>query len=295
WITSGGSAPPADNYYLTGYDDSWNIFAWRDVDGDGPALMMQINGVQEKDGVLYVTANNWTDGTELPIGWVLEYDPDTLAYSTYQALKNSSSLPHEHYAEGLDWHDGYWWVVWHDWPYITKYDAAWNWVADYELTYPGNGHYYQGIMWYGNYAFVNTHASGDPIKLDCYFWNGTGFVESRRMEPVVEYANQGMSLDKTDNATVYWAIRGGADNLKVAITTIEDIYISLEGHAQIDFDDVRFTTSDGDTPLDYWYDDTNTLGNCRTFWVEVSDDLDSNQEIFCYYGNDAVSTTSNGA
>ena len=293
WTTSGGSGAPALNFYLSGYDSSWHQFVGRDCDGDGPASKKQINGVQEKDGVLYVTANNWTDGTEPPRGWVLEYDPDTLAYSTYHTLDNSSSLPHEHFAEGLDWNNGYWWVVWHDWPYITKYDVSWNWVADYELTFTGNGHYYQGIMWYGDYVYVNIHSSGDPTVLDCFLWNGTGFEEVKRMTQVTATCSQGMSLDKTDNLTVYWANRGGADDMKVTISTISPDYISLEGHAQTDFDDVRFTDDDEITQLDYWRADV-TDGRYSRFWVEVADDLDSNQVIYVYYGNSTVSTTSNG-
>ena len=284
WTTSGGQPPPADNYYLSGYDSSWNQLVGRDCDGDGPAAMMQINGIQEKDGVLYVTANNWTDGSEDPRGWVYEYDPDTLAYSTYHTLDNSSSLPHEHFAEGLDWNNGYWWVVWHDWPYITKYDSSWDWVADYELTYPGNGHYYQGIMWYGEYVYVNIHSSGDPTMLDCFFWNGTGFEENRRMAQVTGSATQGMALNKTDMTTVYWVNRGGADDQKVTISTISsllDDYVSLEDHAQPDFGDVRFTPAIGDTLLDYWHDNS-TVGNYDRFWVKVTADLDSNQVIYVY-------------
>jgi len=297
WTTSGGSGPPADNSYLTAYDSDWAQLVGRDCDGDGPAAMMQINGVQEKDGVLYVTANNWTDGTEAPRGWVYEYDPDTLAYSTYHTLDNSSGLPHAHFAEGLDWYNGYWWVVWHDWPSITKYDSSWNWVADYELTYPGNGHYYQGIIWYEDYVYVNTHYSGDPDTLDCYFWNGTGFVENRRMSHVTETATQGMALNRTDMSTVYWAERLGADDMKVSISAVvnfTDDYISLEGHAKNDFSDVRFTDNDGDNLLDYWRDDS-TVGGYSRFWVEVAADLGSNQIIYCYYGNDGASTLSNGS
>lgn len=297
WTTSGGSGSPADNSYLTGYDSDWTQLVGRDCDADGPADMMQINGVQEKDGVLYVTANNWTDGTENPIGYVYEYDPDTLEYSTYHTLDNSSDLPHEHFAEGLDWHNGYWWVVWHDWTYITKYDSSWNWVADYELTYSGNGHYYQGIMWYGDYVYVNIHSSGAPIKLDCFFWNGTGFEENRRMSQVTVTATQGMALNKTDMKTVYWAERGGADDMKVTITTMENItgdnFLTLGGHSQPDLDDIRFTAADGNTSLYYWRDDS-IISGFEKFWVVVSADLGSNQVIYCYYGNSTVSTVSNG-
>lgn len=297
WTTSGGQASPADNYYLTAYDSDWNQLTGRDCDGDGPSAMMQINGVQEKDGTLFITANNWTDGTETNISWILEYDPDTLAYSTFHALKNSSGLAHQHYAEGLDWYDGYWWVCWHDWTGITKYDSDWEWVADYELSYPGNGHYYQGIIWVGDYVYLNVHLSGDPDKIDCYYFNGTGFEENRRMAHVTTAATQGMAVNKTDMKTVYWAQRSGADHMKVAITTMSNItsddFLTLNGHTQPDLDDIRFTASDGNTILDYWRDDSIGTGYDK-FWVKVSADLGSNQVIYCYYGNNTVSSTSSG-
>lgn len=62
---------------------------------------------------------------------------------------------------------------------------------------------------------------------------------------------------------------------------------------QPDFDDVRFTDNDGITELDFWLEEY-TASTSAKFWVEVADNLDSNQIIYMYYGNDAVSTTSDG-
>ncbi len=70
--------------------------------------------------------------------------------------------------------------------------------------------------------------------------------------------------------------------------------VYLDGHCQADFDDIRFTSSDGETELDYWVEETY-LGENATVWVEIATDLSSsNQTIFLYYGNSEVSTTSNG-
>jgi hypothetical protein len=71
--------------------------------------------------------------------------------------------------------------------------------------------------------------------------------------------------------------------------------VYLDGICQTDFDDIRFTDYNGSVLLDYWME-TKTDGVNATFWVEISDDLSlSNALIYVYYGNDTVTTTSNGA
>lgn len=69
----------------------------------------------------------------------------------------------------------------------------------------------------------------------------------------------------------------------------EAVYAS--SHCQTDFDDIRFTDDDGDTELDYWIETYFDSANA-SIWVEVADDLSSNQQIYIYYGNSTVSTTS---
>ena len=72
------------------------------------------------------------------------------------------------------------------------------------------------------------------------------------------------------------------------------IKIYLNSHAQIDFDDIRFTNSTGNSELDYWCQEY-TSSTSAIFWVEfdlitASDDTD----FYIYYGNSTTSTTSNG-
>ena len=72
-----------------------------------------------------------------------------------------------------------------------------------------------------------------------------------------------------------------------------DLY--LNGACQTDFDDIRFTTSDGETLLDYWRK-SYTDSSVATFWVEfdaisASPDTD---DFYIYYGNAGASTTSSG-
>lgn len=71
----------------------------------------------------------------------------------------------------------------------------------------------------------------------------------------------------------------------------EDVY--LNGKCETDFGDIRFTDDDGTTELDYWMESKVDSDNA-VIWVEVKDDLDSNQSIYIYYGKSGESTTSDG-
>jgi type II secretory pathway pseudopilin PulG len=58
--------------------------------------------------------------------------------------------------------------------------------------------------------------------------------------------------------------------------------------------DLRFTASDGITPLSFWVESvTGTSPNRIAYvWVKVSANLDTNQDIYCYFGNpDATSAS----
>lgn len=66
----------------------------------------------------------------------------------------------------------------------------------------------------------------------------------------------------------------------------------LEGHCTDFPNDIRFTDNDKKTELKYWIEDITA--DPITVWVKVTDDLDSNQDIYVYYGKSAESTTSNG-
>ena len=73
----------------------------------------------------------------------------------------------------------------------------------------------------------------------------------------------------------------------------EDVYFNEK--CREDFGDVRFTDDDGNTLLDYWME-KKVNGDYAIFWVEIEDDLSSNdQTIYLYYGKNDATTTSNGA
>ena len=60
--------------------------------------------------------------------------------------------------------------------------------------------------------------------------------------------------------------------------------------------DLRFTADDGTSLLYFWVEDvTGTTPNrLATIWLRVSDDLGSNVDVYCYYGNSSASNVSNG-
>jgi hypothetical protein len=64
------------------------------------------------------------------------------------------------------------------------------------------------------------------------------------------------------------------------------------GGAALSFpNDIRFTDDDGSTQLDYWIE--NIASDPITVWVEVADSLESNVDIYIYYGKSSDTTTSN--
>ncbi|PIU55052.1 MAG: hypothetical protein COS89_08395, partial [Deltaproteobacteria bacterium CG07_land_8_20_14_0_80_38_7] len=71
--------------------------------------------------------------------------------------------------------------------------------------------------------------------------------------------------------------------------------VTYEDSMQVDFDDVRFTDSDGTTSLNYWLE-TKTDSTSATFWVKVpSIKTSSTATIYMYYGNGSAESVSDGA
>ncbi len=71
----------------------------------------------------------------------------------------------------------------------------------------------------------------------------------------------------------------------------------LEGHCLDTFADIRFTDNDEETELKYWIESVAASGTSylANVWVKVADSLESNVDIYCYYGKTGDTTTSSGA
>lgn len=65
----------------------------------------------------------------------------------------------------------------------------------------------------------------------------------------------------------------------------------LENHCEDFPNDIRFTADDGTTELDYWVQEI-PIGSVIV-WVKVTDSLESDVDIYCYYGKSGVSSGSN--
>ncbi len=75
-------------------------------------------------------------------------------------------------------------------------------------------------------------------------------------------------------------------------------HVYVGGKSRADFQDIRFTASDGITLLDYWFENEETAESdgYGVFWVEIPSIPASpdTTTIYIYYGNPSASTTSDG-
>jgi hypothetical protein len=71
------------------------------------------------------------------------------------------------------------------------------------------------------------------------------------------------------------------------------VAVNYDADMRPDFDDIRFTDSDGSTELAYWRESYITATSA-TFWVKVSSVPSGAQIIYMYYGNAGAGTASNG-
>jgi hypothetical protein len=72
--------------------------------------------------------------------------------------------------------------------------------------------------------------------------------------------------------------------------------VDCEGHCASDFDDLRFTASDGTTLLPYWIESiTGTTPNqLATVWIKFDSIGTSDTTFYLYYGNASAPAVSNG-
>ncbi len=145
---------------------------------------------------------------------------------------------------------------------------------------------YIGIQW-SRHPGV-TYGGDDYKLLDILL----EYDETKTIEPWLE----GWNYKKQH---IISALPGAGTNYQVKMIvnygsgTDVDEKVYCHSGCQIDFDDIRFTDSDGITLLDFWRENYTESVNA-TFWVEIADSLDYDVTIFMYYGNSMCSTISNG-
>ena len=158
--------------------DGTPIDSHADANLDG-TNMKQINSLHIYDGKLYIGANNYAEAPRL--GYIKVFDADDLSYiEEHQVLA--------HWCEGCAYYDGYFWVVYSEWKYVSKYNTDWEWQADYAVDYTTTGDFrkigYQGITWKDDDIYVSIHEGVFPCPMiDRYHWTGTEFERRERLVP----------------------------------------------------------------------------------------------------------------
>jgi uncharacterized protein YraI len=87
---------------------------------------------------------------------------------------------------------------------------------------------------------------------------------------------------------------GSGTNIAGTYQGIPATTIYTNGHAKAGWGDLRFTAADGKTLLPYWIESSSAAE--ATVWVKLSADISTaGTTVYCYYGNSAASSQSNGA
>jgi len=118
-------------------------------------------------------------------------------------------------------------------------------------------------------------------------------------------AYSGGSIYISANSGSTWSAIASADHLFQVLTSTTGatpLRVDCEAHCQTDFDDLRFTRSDGSTLLDYWIEnyDTCEADGYADCWVELNSvvqmtGVDESSTFYMYYGNADATAYSNGS
>jgi len=108
-----------------------------------------------------------------------------------------------------------------------------------------------------------------------------------QLKPTTSWYNTFWTKRKV--VTITGSTDGALTNYQLKIT------VTYDSDMQPDFDDIRFTSSDGTTLIDHWLE-SKTDSSTADFWVEVPSIPASpdTTTIYMYYGNSSVSTSSDG-
>lgn len=229
---SQGVAYDGTHYY---YTDSFTIYKYtrnpatnvytlvdsHDTTTDStPAAIEQINGISFYDGYLWVGASNFQNTPKM--GWVLKYDPATLAHvATYET--------EDYWAEGGVWHDvgngDEYWAVYHDQPIVSRYrinGSAFELVANYNLGFVmgQNTFLSQSAVWLGDLFIVQNHGyrEVEPATTDVYRWNGVEFDAVQKIPRLSVAAGQGIHWE-VEGSILLFAERNGVNGNAIVRAT----------------------------------------------------------------------------
>ena len=112
------------------YTEAGSLVTSRSVTGDSPTSKSQINGLKIYGGYLYVCAAENSDPRK---SWVCKYDKDTLTYISHVQITG------DWFIEGIDYHDGYWWAVFHANKVVAQLDSSFAVVATHDMSFSITG------------------------------------------------------------------------------------------------------------------------------------------------------------
>ena len=253
----------------------------------------QINGICEVSGTIYASGIVFV--TTPYRFFVKKYNAATLAYLGEEELSWSSGGDTQ---EALAYNSdtAYFYSVKFNDADVDIYDSAdWSLVTSSAL--PGQPLGIQGAAWFNGQFWVSTTAG--PIRVYDYNTGTHAFTYVVSLTHPVHVLN-GQSFGFTPDG--HYIYMGDATTsyeylhkIKVnwtSLPSVADVY--LNEHCRSDFGDVRFTTSDGSTELDYWLQEY-TASDEAIFWVEIPTvPASSAVTIYTYYGKSDGSTTSDG-
>lgn len=253
------------------------------VGGSGGDLD-QINSIYiHTDGKLYIGANNHPTGN---LGYIRVYNQSDLAYVEEHQVQNYT-------CEGCCWDEDEecWWVVYHNYGYLAKYNSSWVYQTEYALS---EHDYYQSVTKIGKYFYLPQHTES---KVHVYSWTGSGFTYGHEItltgiNPV--YGVQGGQVE--DNTDIFWFAGrtefGGTANAYKATPPPQGIYLGK--NVRGDFYDVEFRDTDAKTLLkkfaDYGAD--YSAGNYLTIYVKfpIIEEEGTDTTYYVYFDNDTEAT-----
>ncbi|MFA6028048.1 MAG: DUF2341 domain-containing protein [Patescibacteria group bacterium] len=296
------------------YSDISNTFVFGDDFDDGSidlALWQSGTGFTESSG--YLNGGN-TDYQLKSVGtFTGNYILETRHYVTteasnghmiggwwgsasngYNLLFHPTNLPHS-------WNDGAYTRA--DWTYMT------NWIR-VKMTAIGTGStiymYNEGTTSAQTITNNNGGLSAEYIMLgerpDGYAsqsytanWDWIFVRKYAATEPTTAWVGEASA----NAALADWNYRQSysiVNNTASELTNYQvKITLPYDSDMQADFDDIRFTSSDGTTLLDYWLDN-KTDSSLAYFWVEVPTiPASSTATFYLYYGNNTATSLSSVA
>ncbi|MFA6028047.1 MAG: DUF2341 domain-containing protein [Patescibacteria group bacterium] len=177
----------------------------------------------------------------------------------------------------------------------------WNWRFQIE------GNNIRGKSW-----ILNTPDSGGWSVADTATTNNSGYVgmatyntgtaaayfddfrvrQNVSSEPIIAWTEESsIALADWSKRQIFTVFNNTASELTNYQVRIP---VSYDADMQADFDDIRFTSSNGTSLIDYWLE-SKTDSTRAYFWVEVpSVGASSSANIYMYYGNAGVSSASSG-